>query len=165
MQPVEVKVEGEGPQKKVVIDLGEYQVTLEVKPKRQTAAPSEVKLALVLDQTHRGYSQTLERYTPPNVEIHEITGIGLAGVVKAGERTYRHAASDDYDVLRLLESLAKKFTVTLFITGDKTLSEEAKLLRTAKNLNVEVHYMPPSEFTGKEAVIQAILDVVHRHVS
>ncbi|RLF10209.1 MAG: hypothetical protein DRJ98_06625 [Thermoprotei archaeon] len=145
--------------KRIKVECGEYEVILEVKPKT-TPKPLEGKLALVLDQTHKGYSQTLERYTPSGVEIHEIAGIGLTETVKVGERTYRHPAVDDYDVLRVIESLTKRFPVTIFVTGDKTLSEEAKLLRTAKGLNVEVRYMPPSDYMGKEAIIQAIIDTI-----
>lgn len=161
---VDVKVEGEGDRRRVLIQCGGYEVAIEVRP-RSRQPRAEVKVALVLDQTHKGYTQTLERYTPPNVEIHEITGMGVAGTVKAGERSYRHQAVDDYDVLRLLEGLARQSTITIFVTGDKTLSEEARLLKAAKGLNVEVHYMPPSEYTGKEAIIQAILEAVNRHLA
>ncbi|MCX8204736.1 MAG: hypothetical protein N3H31_03710 [Candidatus Nezhaarchaeota archaeon] len=157
-QDVDVKAEPSRA-RRVRIDCGDYEVLIEVRPKAQPSeAPSS--LALVLDQTHRGYSPTLERYVPPGVEIHEVGGVGLAEPIKVGARTYRHPAADDYDVLRLLESLSRRFAATVFVTGDKTLSEEATLLKTAKGLNVSVYYMPPSDYPGKESILQAILDRV-----
>ncbi|MEM4699879.1 MAG: hypothetical protein QXT74_02875 [Candidatus Nezhaarchaeales archaeon] len=156
---VEVRAEP-GRAKRVRVECGDYEVLIEVRPRAQPPEAPSPSLALVLDQTHRGYSPTLERYAPAAVEIHEVGGVGLAEPIKVGARTYRHPAADDYDVLRLLESLSKRFASTVFITGDKTLSEEAKLLKSAKGLNVSVFYMPPSDYPGKEAVVQAILDRV-----
>lgn len=151
--------------KRVRLLCGDYEVIIEVKPKAYVKPP-EVKLgfkaALILDQTHKGYAQTIERYTANNVEIHEILGSGLTNSVKVSDRIYRHPALDDYDVLRTIENLARRSSATLFITGDKTLSEEAKFLRTTKGLNVEVYYMPPSDYLGKEAVIQAIMDILKK---
>ncbi|RLF08132.1 MAG: hypothetical protein DRJ69_06475 [Thermoprotei archaeon] len=167
MSEVEVKAEL-GMARRVRIDCGGFEVFIEVRPKEPQAVeerPVEARLALVLDQTHRGYSSTLERHTPQGVEIHEVGGVGVAEPVKVSSRTYRHPASDDYDVLRLLESLSQKFPLTLFITGDKTLSEEARMLKVAKGLNVEVRYMPPSDYLGKEAILQAIIDQVNKLLS
>lgn len=165
-QAVELKAEP-GESRRVKIECGDYEVVVEVRPRRPqpTSTPEPlVSLALVLDQTHRGYSSTIERYTPSAVEIHEVGGVSLAETIKVGDRVHRHPAVDDYDVLRLLESLSKRYSAVMFVTGDKTLSEEAKLLKVAKGLNVEVHYMPPSDYTGKESMLQAILDRVNRQL-
>ncbi len=121
--------------------------------------PKEQKrLAVVLDQMYKGFAEVLSREVArPNIEFHEIVGRGLEKPVKIG-RVSLQPARDDYDVLKLLEELKQRGSV-LFFTGDKRLAQQAAAL------GVEVEYMPPGEFTGKEAAIRAMLEKIKERLS
>jgi len=113
----------------------------------------EERVAAVLDQMFRGFADILLREVA-EVEIHEVIGRGLEAPVKVGERLYRHPAKDDFDVLKIVENLAKNKKVVAFFTGDKKLAGQAAALGYS---NVRVFYMPPNEYPGKESLAKAMI--------
>ena len=111
------------------------------------------RIAIVFDQMFKGFAEILEReIREPFIEFHEILGRGIDRTVKISTRLYQQPARDDYDVMKLLEHLAKKNMYVIFFTGDKRLAAQARLIE-----NVHVEYLPPSEVAGKEAAIKLML--------
>ena len=113
----------------------------------------ELRVAAVLDQMFRGFSDILLREVE-DVEIHEILGRGLESSIKIGDRLFRHPAKDDFDVLKIVESVAKDKDLVAFFTGDKSLANQASALKLK---NVKVYYMPPNEYPGKESLAKAMI--------
>lgn len=127
------------------------------------AAPQarEGGVAAVLDQMFRGYYPEVIEREEPDVELHVIVGRGLQAPQQAGPRKVLEPASDDFDVLKVVERVAREARRVLFFTGDKRLASQAEV--TASQLgNVEVHYMPPNEFPGKESLAKAMIDAIER---
>ncbi len=120
---------------------------------REKGRGRELKVAAVLDQMFRGFSDILLREVE-DVEIHEILGRGLESSVKIGDRLFRHPAKDDFDVLKIVESVAKNKDLVAFFTGDKSLANQASALKLE---NVRVYYMPPNEYPGKESLAKAMI--------
>ncbi|NPA05109.1 MAG: hypothetical protein GXO09_03325 [Crenarchaeota archaeon] len=115
------------------------------------------RVCAVFDQMYKGFADIIAReLRDDRLVLHEIVGRGLEKPVKASERVFRQPARDDYDILRLLRRLARECRV-VFFTGDKKLANQAALIE-----NVEVEYMPPGEFTGKEAAIDAMIAVLRK---
>ncbi|GAB6147965.1 hypothetical protein [Stetteria hydrogenophila] len=122
------------------------------------AAGGEGTVALVLDQMFRGFAGILERELKDgNIEIHEVVGRGLQSTLKVSDRIYQEPANDDFDVLKLVETLAGRSRLVVFFTGDKKLARQASLLGLG---NVVVKYMPPNEYPGKEALTKAMIEAV-----
>ncbi len=118
------------------------------------------RIAIVFDQMFKGFAEILEReIREPFIEFHEILGRGIDRTVKIGTRLYQQPARDDYDVMKLLERLAKKSMHVIFFTGDKRLAAQARLIE-----NVHVEYLPPSEVAGKEAAIKLMLRKINNAV-
>ena len=84
-----------------------------------------------------------------------MSGLGVEQDVKV-KNVWKHRAEDDYDVMRLVEKLSKDGKL-LFISGDKKLTESIAYMVGAKELNVTVKYMPPTQYPGRENLIQAIM--------
>jgi len=111
------------------------------------------RIAVVFDQMFKGFAEILEREVrEPFIEFHEILGRGIDRTVRISARLYQQPARDDYDVMKLLEHLAKKNMHVIFFTGDKHLATQARLLD-----NIHVEYLPPSEVAGKETAIKLML--------
>lgn len=133
----------------------------------QAAQPQEAQrpapqgaAVVVLDQMFRGFADIILR-DAGGVEVHEVVGRGVQSTVAAGEGRYLEPANDDYDVLRLVERLAGRGGRVLFFTGDKRLASQAMLLASRLG-NVEVYYMPPNEYPGKESLAQAMVAAIRR---
>ncbi|WP_338249089.1 hypothetical protein [Pyrodictium abyssi] len=118
---------------------------------RSREAKTKPEYAVVFDQMYKGFADILAReITSPSLEFHEILGRGISEPLKAGERIYRQPARDDYDILKLLETLANQYRGgVLFFTGDKKLANQARLVP-----GVHVEYMPPGEVAGKEMALK-----------
>ena len=134
---------------------------------QQAAQPQEAQrpapqgaTVVVLDQMFRGFADIILR-DAGGVEVHEVVGRGVQSTVAAGEGRYLEPANDDYDVLRLVERLAGRGGRVLFFTGDKRLASQAMLLASRLG-NVEVYYMPPNEYPGKESLAQAMVAAIRR---
>ena len=114
---------------------------------------------VVFDQMFRGFGEVIKRELGDAVEVHEVVGKGLDKTMEAGGVYYEPAASD-YDVIKLVESLAreKRLPVILF-TGDKKLARQAMMIE-----GVDVEYLPPSEIPGKEIAIRRMLEKIRRVV-
>ena len=125
--------------------------------------PSGRGVGVVLDQMFRGFSEILERElgSQAPVEIHEVVGRGLDRSVRVSRLTYQDPAKDDYDVLKLVESLAGRLGRVVFFTGDKKLARQASALGDER---IVVEYMPPNEYPGKEALAKAMLEAVRREL-
>jgi len=118
---------------------------------RSRKAEAKSEYAVVFDQMYKGFADILAReITSSSLEFHEILGRGISEPLKAGERVYRQPARDDYDILKLLETLANRYKGgVLFFTGDKKLANQARLVP-----GVHVEYMPPGEVAGKEIALK-----------
>ncbi|MDP8003790.1 MAG: hypothetical protein ACP5I6_02995 [Caldisphaera sp.] len=114
------------------------------------------KIAIVLDQMFKGFSEILNRETN-FVEVHDIVGKGLQFTIKVSDRLYKEPANDDYDVLKVVERIANENKFVIFFTGDKKLAAQAASLG---NKLIEVHYFPPNEFSGKESVIKSMISEI-----
>lgn len=115
------------------------------------------KLCAVFDQMYKGFAEIIAReLADDRLVLHEIVGRGLEKPLRIGSRLYKQPARDDYDILRLLRSLSKECRV-VFFTGDKKLANQAALIE-----NVKVEYMPPGEFTGKEAAVDAMINALKK---
>ena len=114
-------------------------------------------VAAVFDQMFRGFAEIVAREAP-GAELHEIVGRGLKQPVRAGPVT-KWPAHDDYDVLKVVRRLAEEGRRVLFFTGDKRLARQAEALGDER---IQVYYMPPSEYAGKEDLAQAMVDTVRK---
>jgi len=113
------------------------------------------RVAAVFDQMFRGFAEIVGRYVG-GVELHQVVGRGLQRPVRRGRVTL-WPAHDDYDVLKIVESLAGEGRRVVFFTGDKRLARQAEALA---NPNIIVRYMPPNEYPGKEAIAEAMIEAV-----
>ncbi|MGC9113223.1 hypothetical protein [Acidilobus sp.] len=143
----------------VVRDIVEGQQEAQQAPAAQQGRGGGV--VAVLDQMFRGYYPDVIEREEPDVELHVIVGRGLQAPQQAGPRRVLEPANDDFDVLKVVERVARGARRVLFFTGDKRLAGQAEV--TASQLgNVEVHYMPPNEFPGKESLAKAMIDAIER---
>ncbi len=116
-------------------------------------------IALVFDQMFKGFAEIISReLRDARFEFHEILGRGIDSPVKAGN-VYEWPAKDDYDVLKIVENLAKQGKVVVFYTGDKKLAKQAGSLGLER---VIVEYMPPSEYPGKESIARKMISIVKK---
>ena len=128
-------------------------------PQAVEAGPG--RAALVFDQMFRGFADILVRELPANFEMHEIVGRGLEKPVRVG-RISKWPARDDYDVLKVVETLAGRYDKVVFFTGDKKLAGQASALGLP---NVVVEYMPPNEYPGKESLAKAMIKAAREAAS
>ena len=154
--------------KRVVIDYGEFEVEVVVRPKlrarEEMAVPPEAprerargKIAAILDQMFR-IGSVLEPLLPEGVVIYEVVGLGLDEEIQVSDRLVQVPARDDFDIYRLVDRLSGEYEKVAFFTGDKKLANAVRVQVARKGRrNVEVHYMPPSEFPGRTQMIEAIL--------
>lgn len=119
-----------------------------------SSSPAGV-VAIVLDQMFRGLAEVVARELSGPVEVHEVLGKGLESPVKAG-RVTRWPAHDDYDVLKIVERLAGSGRRVILVTGDKRLARQVESLGDER---IQVEYMPPNEFPGKESIIRRIVSL------
>jgi len=113
------------------------------------------RVAAVFDQMFRGFADVVGREAP-GAEMHEVVGRGLRGPVRAG-RVVKWPARDDFDVLEIVRGLAGEGKIVVFFTGDKKLARQAEALGDER---IRVHYMPPSEYAGKEDLARAMIEAV-----
>jgi hypothetical protein len=118
-------------------------------------------VAVVLDQMFKGYYPDVIEREEPGVEVHVIVGRGLSEPQRAGQSRVLEPANDDFDVLKVVERVAGGRGRVLFFTGDKRLASQAEAVASRLG-NIEVHYMPPSEFPGKESLAKAMMDAIGR---
>ncbi|ADL18440.1 hypothetical protein ASAC_0032 [Acidilobus saccharovorans 345-15] len=146
----------------VVRNIVEGQQEAQQAPAAQQAQRGERGgVAAVLDQMFRGYYPDVIEREEPDVELHVIVGRGLQAPQQAGPRRVLEPANDDFDVLKVVERVARGARRVLFFTGDKRLAGQAEV--TASQLgNVEVHYMPPNEFPGKESLAKAMIEAIEK---
>ena len=164
-----MNMSGERSPKRVVIDYGDFEVEVVVRPKRamrEGAPRAEEKepakptgrVAVVLDQMFR-IGSVLEPLVPEGVVLYEVVGLGLEEEARLSDKLVQAPARDDFDIYKLVERLAGQFERVLLITGDKKLANAVRVQAGRKRLTgVEVHYMPPSEFPGRTQMIEAILE-------
>lgn len=121
------------------------------RPPRVRGEPSaQAPVAVVFDQMFKRFAEILDRELPSTpLEFHEIIGRGLEAPLRVGPRLYQQPARDDYDVLKLLETLSNTKRLVVFFTGDKRLAGQARSLP-----GVYVVYLPPGEVSGKEMAIK-----------
>ncbi len=115
------------------------------------------RVAAVFDQMFRGFAEIVGREVP-GVDLHEILGRGIDEPVRVGRLT-KWPASDDFDVLKVVEGLAGKYDYVVFFTGDKRLARQAEALGMT---NLRVEYMPPNEFPGKESLAKAMIRILKK---
>ncbi len=106
-------------------------------------------VAVVFDQMFKRFAEILERELPEGIVFHEVLGRGIDRPIKVSQRVFQQPARDDYDVLNLLERLARENKLVIFFTGDKRLAAQARTLP-----RVVVEYLPPGELAGKEMAIK-----------
>lgn len=123
-------------------------------PVSEAATP---RVAAVFDQMFRGFAEIVGREVP-GVDLHEILGRGIDEPVRVGGLT-KWPASDDFDVLKVVEDLTGKYDYVVFFTGDKRLARQAEALGMA---NLRVKYMPPNEFPGKESLAKAMIRILKK---
>lgn len=111
---------------------------------------------VVLDQMYRGFADILAGKLD-YVEAHEVVGRGLKSTLAKGGRVYLEPAESDYDVIKLAERLAGEKGLSVLVTGDKKLAEQARL-----KPGVHVLYMPPGEYPGKESMVEALIGEIER---
>lgn len=111
---------------------------------------------VVLDQMYRGFADILAGKLD-YVEAHEVVGRGLKSTLAKGDRVYLEPAESDYDVIKLAERLAGEKGLSVLVTGDKKLAEQARL-----KPGVRVLYMPPGEYPGKESMVEALIGEIER---
>ena len=152
--------------RRVLIDYGDFEIEVVVRPRARglSPRPEEAKetardrrAAVILDQMFR-IGSVLEPLVPEGVVLYEVVGLGLEEEVRVSDKLVQAPARDDFDIYRLVERLSGQFKRVLLITGDKKLANAVRIQAARKGLaNVEVHYMPPSEFPGRTQMIEAIL--------
>jgi len=127
--------------------------------------PQQIKtakcIAVVFDQMYKGFAELVAREMGEAsgivIEYHEIVGRGLDKPVKIGS-VYKQPARDDYDVFKLLKSLSERCNV-VFFTGDKKLANQCMMIK-----RVNVYYMPPGEYGGKEFVVERMVEILRQVV-
>ncbi len=148
------------------LEPGETGVNLEqsssqAKASVEGSTQGRANVVVVLDQMFRGYFADVIEREVPDAEVHEIVGRGVQGTVSVSERRFLEAASDDFDVLKVVQRMASTGRTVMFFTGDKRLASQAQVL-AGSSQNVRVLYMPPNEFPGKESLARAMIDEVRR---
>ena len=162
--------------RRVVIEYEDFVVEVVVRPKEEAAAaPAEARkapaareeaasccgpggeVALVLDQMFR-IGSALEPLVPEGTVIYEVVGRGLREEVRISDRYVQVPARDDYDIYKLVERLSGRHERVVFISGDRKLVNALRFQVAQRGRgNVELHYMPPSEFPGRAQMIDEIL--------
>jgi len=161
--------------RRVVIEYEDFVVEVVVRPRRAAAEPAEAKagpaareeaarsmparekVALVLDQMFR-IGSVLEPLVPEGTVIYEVVGRGLREEVRISDRYVQVPARDDYDIYKLVERLSGQHERVVFISGDRKLVNALRFQVAQRGQrNVELHYMPPSEFPGRAQMIDEIL--------
>ncbi len=115
-------------------------------------------VAVVLDQMFRGFFVEVLSREFRDIEIHEIVGKGLEKTIRVGN-IFRHPAANDYDVARLVETLAEKGKKVIFFTGDKKLYNHI-----AGYEGVAAYYAPPNEFPSKEALAKFMVEKIKENL-
>ncbi len=115
------------------------------------------RLSIVIDQMYKGFFTNILSREFPESEIHEIVGRGIEKPVKIGN-VVKQPARDDFDILNLLEDLARKGYRVIFFTGDKKLATQAELIK-----DVHVVYAPPNEFPGKESLAKYMIEKIREY--
>ncbi|MCE4609015.1 MAG: hypothetical protein F7C36_01365 [Desulfurococcales archaeon] len=118
---------------------------------------TEHMLVVVLDQMFHGFGKIIRREVPGEVLVVEILGRGIKSPYEQ-EGVLYWPAQDDYDVMKAVEDLAKKHGRAVLFTGDKKLARQTSMLLSG--LGVEVGYMPPNEYPGKEAIVRSMLQKI-----
>ena len=158
--------------KRVVIDYGEFEVEVIVRPKGAKPgakpAPEEApearperaargRVAVVLDQMLR-IGSVLEPRVPEGTVIFEAVGVGLDREVRVSDRLVHVPVRDDFDIYMLVDRLADEFDKVLLFSGDKALVNDVRIRAAQKGHgNVVIHYMPPSEFSSRAHLIEEVL--------
>ena len=162
--------------KRVLIDYGEFEVEVIVRPKgarpaprkapeakpregevKEEGKPSEGRTAVILDQMLR-IGSVLEPRVPEGTVIFEAVGVGLEKEVKVSGKLVHVPVRDDFDIYVLVDRLAEEFDKVLLFSGDKALVNDVRVKAAQKgHKNVVVHYMPPSEFSSRAHMIEEIL--------
>ncbi len=156
--------------RRVLINYGDFEIEVVVRPRARGPGPEpggrpeeagetarDRRAAVILDQMFR-IGSVLEPLVPEGVVLYEVVGLGLEEEVRVSDKLVQAPARDDFDIYRLVERLSGQFGRVLLITGDKKLANAVRVQAARKGLaNVEVHYMPPSEFPGRTQMIEAIL--------
>ena len=153
--------------KRVLIDYGEFEVEVVVRPKGARPAPrggpeearegAGGRVAVVLDQMLR-IGSFLEPRVPKGTVIFEAVGVGLDEEVKVSDRLVHVPVRDDFDIYVLVDRLAGEFDRVLLFSGDKALVNDVRVRAAQRgHRNVVIHYMPPSEFPSRAHMIEEIL--------
>ena len=156
--------------RRVVIDFGEFEVEVVVRPKARRVVvervverraegprPRRARLAVVLDQMLR-IGSFIEPRVPEGTTIYEGVGVGLEKELKVSDALIRVPVRDDYDICELALRLAGEHDKVLVFTGDKALVNDLKVMASERGVeNVAVHYLPPSETASRAQLIEEIL--------
>ncbi len=116
------------------------------------------RVAVVLDQMFRGYYSNILARQYPGIEIHEVIGRGIEKPIRVGN-VVKEPARDDYDVLNIVEEIARRGYRVLFFTGDKKLASQAMIIE-----GVRVYYTPPNEYPGKEALAKYMVEKIREEL-
>jgi len=140
-------------------DLKGYLPGVPVEPvEAPKSAGPRSSVAVVLDQMFKGFFTEVLSREFRDIEIHEIVGKGLEKTIRVGN-IYRHPAMNDYDVAKLVESLAEKGKKVIFFTGDKKLYNHILGYE-----GVAAYYAPPNEYPGKEALAKFMIEKIKENL-
>ena len=151
--------------RRVVIDYGEFEIEVVVRPKAAEAPRAEgafearpgSRVAVVLDQMLR-VGSVLEPRVPEGTVIYEAVGIGLDREVRVSDRLVQVPVRDDFDIYMLVGRLSGQYDKVLLFSGDKALVNDVRVRAAQEGHgNVVVHYMPPSEFASRAQLIEELL--------
>ena len=152
--------------RRVVIDYGEFEIEVVVRPKAVEAPRAEEavkarpggRMAVILDQMLR-IGSTLEPRVPEGTVIFEAVGVGLDKEVEVSDKLVQVPVRDDFDIYVLVDKLSGEYDKVLLFSGDKALVNDVRVRAAQKGRrNVEIHYTPPSEFASRAQLIEEILE-------
>ena len=146
--------------KKVVIDYGDFEIEVVVRPREapgREAPGVGGRKAVILDQMLR-IGSVLEPRVPEGTVIYEAVGVGLDREVAVSDKLVQFPVRDDFDIYMLVGRLAREFDKVLLFSGDKALVNDVRVRMAREgHRNVVVHYVPPSEFASRAQMIEELL--------
>ncbi len=136
--------------------LKDYLITSPIEPPEAPTSPRR-KTVIVLDQMFKGFFVEALSKEFPHLEIHLIMGKGVEKPYRSGNIVYEPAETD-YDVYKLINRLIDERYNVLFFTGDK------KLYNMVLSKGIKAYYMPPSEYPGKEVLVEKMIEIIRNNV-
>jgi len=159
--------------KRVVIDYGEFELEIVIRPKAlrvlvervepgRPAREPEVelrprRLAVVLDEA-LDLGRALEDEVPEGTTIYEASGPPAEGEVRLSDKLIRVPSGGEEGLLELAVRLSGEFARVLVFTTSLSLARALRARALGEGItNLEVHFLPHAEDRNKAELVEEVL--------